>query len=310
MIQINALRCNKAVFGTGLVPCELKLKDFKSFIIVPNSWSVNVTSGTFDKEYVIAQIQAGIFVPFLNALEFTNNTPDVTTKEYQGGIMSVIRNGKPQYTFEYDNGIGWHKAAYSYNSFQGYSVLIVDSTGTIAAASSVDGTILTGFKLSMLNTGTYTPQVGDETAKTLISFQIANEEQFNRRMALITADEAGVDINSEIAGVIGVTITGTASVANGINVVVNAGNNTIFGIEGLTADNFRVRNAATNATLTIATVVAGTIPGTYKITTTPAPTLASNLIVDTYDSDADVTTALVGDSQLYRGLSEPIVVGA
>jgi len=308
MIQINALLCNKAVFGTGLVPCELKLKDFKSFIIVPNSWSVNVTSGTFDKEYVIAQIQAGIFVPFLNALEFTNNTPDVTTKEYQGGIMSVIRNGKPQYTFEYDNGIGWHKAAYSYNSFQGYSVLLVDSTGTIVAASSVDGTILTGFKLSMLNTGTYTPQVGDETAKTLISFQIANEEQFNRRMALITAEEAGVDINSEISGVIGVTITGTASVANGINVQVNAGNNTIFGIEGLTAANFRFTDTTTNTVLDIDSATPGTEPGSY-VFVMDDPLVATHTIkVETYDLTASVATALVGESQLYRGVSPAITV--
>jgi len=312
MIQINAVSCNKALFGTGLVPCELRLKDFKSFLIVPKSWSLNLLTGTFDKDYVVAQIQNGTFVPFLNTVEFLNNTPDPTTKEYQGGITAVIRNGKPQYSFEYDNGIGFHKAAYGYNSFQTYNVIIVDSAGTVAVAESADGLSVTGFALSMLNTRTYVPQVGDETAKTLIEFQISNEEQFNKRMALIPVDQSGVDINSELMGVVGVNIKGTASVANGFIVDVTAVNNTIFGIEALDENSFRIRNTITNTVLAIDTVVAGATPGNYKIETTTAPTLASTYVVETFDATATppTATALVGESQLYRGVSAPMIAVA
>lgn len=310
MIQINAVNCNKAVFGTGLVPCELRLKDFKTFIIVPNSWSLNVESDTFNGDYVVQKIQDGTFVPFLNTVEFLNNTPDPTTKEYQGGTTAVIRNGKPEYSFEYDNGIGFHKAAYGYNSFQMYSVIIVDSAGTVAVAESADGLSVRGFALSMLNTRTYVPQVGDETAKTLIEFQIANEEQFNRRMALITVDESGVDINTEVNGIIGVSITGTASVANGFNINVNAVNNANFGIEAFETGNFRIRNTATNAVLAIDSVAAGSTPGNYVLDATP--TLATSYVVETYDATATppVATALIGTSQLYRGVSAPIIAVA
>lgn len=312
MILINAVSCNKAVFGTGLVPCELRLKDFKSFIIVPKSWSLNLATDTFDGDYVISQIQNGTFVPFLNTVEFLNNTPDPTTKEYQGGITAVIRNGKPQYSFEYDNGIGFHKAAYGYNSFQSYNVVLVDSAGTVAVAESADGLSVTGFALSMLNTRTYVPQVGDETAKTLIEFQIANEEQFNKRMALIPVDQSGVDINSEVMGVVGVNITGASSVANGTQMIVTAGNNSIFGIQALAASNVRARNTVTNTVMPITSIAEGTIPGNYAVTFTTPPIAGVKFVFETYDATATppTATALVGNNQLYRGVSKEITVVA
>jgi len=313
MALINAVNCNKDNLGLGIVECEARLKDFKSFILVPKSWRLSIAElATLTYTQMVGFVQDDTWQPFLNAVEFVNNTPDPTTKEYTGGVMSVIRNGKPQYSFEFDNGIGFQKAAYSKNSFNQYNVLLVDSAGTLVGATSADGLSFIGLTASMVNTRTYVPQVGDETAKTLVEFQLSNEDQFNKRMALLTVDQTNVDINSELMGVIGVNITGTASVANGFVVDVTAVNNTIFGIEALDETNFRIRNTATNTVLAIDTVVAGANPGNYTIDTTTAPTLAATYVLETYDSTATppVNVALVGTNQLYKGVSAPMIAGA
>lgn len=308
MAYLNAINCNKEQFALGTVDCEPLLGEFSGFITVDSAWKIpvaDIISGSFGSEEVLALIQNGTFEPFLNSVEFTNNTPEATTKEYTGGIMKVIRNGKPQYRFEFDKGVGYHKAAYSRNSQTGKNVLLIDESGTLVGAYTGDGLNFTGFNMSMYNTNTYVPKTGDETPKTLIDIQLGNEAQFNTRMALLTVGQSGIDFNTDIYPIIGVSITGTASVASGFNVNVNAVNNTIYGIEALTADNFRIRNTVTNAVLAIDTVVAGATPGNYVIETTTPPTLAATYVVETYDATATppVNVALVGTNQFYKGVS-------
>lgn len=305
MAQINAVNCNKENLNLGIVQCEAMLKDFKSFILTPKTWKIPLAElETLDLATIVGFVQEDIWQPVLNSVEFLNNTPDPTTKEYTGGIMSVIRNGKPQYSFEFDNGIGFHKAAYSKNSFNQYNVLIIDSAGTIVGATTADGENFTGLSASMVNTRTYVPQVGDETAKTLIEFQLSNEEQFNKRMAIITVDQSGVDINSEILAVVGVTITGTAN-ATTATVQVNAVNNTIFGIQGLEAGDFSIVDTTTDSVVNITSVAEGTEPGSYVITAT---FVVGNVI--TISTAGANDTAIIGDNQLYRGVSAPITVTA
>lgn len=311
MALINALDCNKVDLNLGVTECELRLGEFRSFILVPKSWSIPVTElETMDLSYVVGLVQAGTWQPVLNSVEFTNNTPDPTTKEYTGGVMAVIRNGKPQYMFEFDNGIGFHKAAYSKNSFKLYNIILVDESGTLVGATNGDGTRFTGLSASMVNTRTYVPETGDETAKTLIEFQLDNEAQFNTRMALITVGQSGVDVNTDIMAIIDVAITGTAEAGDPIQVSVDGVGNTIRGIEGLGAGNFRVINTATNAVVTLTSVTEGATPGTYLLTPTTPTVAAQTLRVELYDTTAGVNVALVEPNQLYKGSSAIITVAS
>lgn len=306
MALINALDCNKVDLNLGLVDCEPRFGYIQSVILVPKPWSVPVTElETMDLDYVVGLVQAGTWQPILNVLQTTDNTPEPTTKEYTGGVMAVIRNGKPQYMVELDNSIGYHKALYSKNSFQRYNILLVDQNGTIMGATSADGTRFTGLLAGMVNTRTYTLQNGDETAKTNFEFQLISEAQFNSRMALISTGQSGVDINTDVNAITGVTITGTAEAGDPINVQVNGVNNTIFGIEGLGAGNFRVTNTATNAVVTLTSVTEGATEGSYLLTPTTPTVAAQNLKVELYDAVAGVNVAVVDVTQLYKGSTQP-----
>lgn len=314
MAQINALNCDKIYLGLGLGECEIFLKELSTLILVPKSWSIPVADlATFNLEKAIALVQNGTFDPFIDADEFVDNTPDPTNKEYSGGEIATIRNGKPQYSFEFNNGIGFHKAAYSRNSFKRYNALLVDQAGNIVGATSVDGTKFTGLSMGMFNTRTYRPVVGDNTAATIVEIQLNNEEQFNKQMAVLTVSSLGFDFNTEILAIQSVKISGIAEAGNPIGVLVTGANNTIYGIEGLDADNFRVINTATNAVVPITSVSAGISPGQYNITPTTPLVAAQTLRIEMFDATATppVDTALVdGTNALYKGTSEVITVAA
>lgn len=316
MIQGNAVDCNKNRKGTGLIDCLLKLKQYYSFLVVTDpNWRLNIATDTFDSEYIQSKIQDKTFIPFLQTLEFTNNTPDPTNKEYQGGDVAIIRNGKPAYMFEFDNGKNWHALAYAYNSFRAYGLLLVDKAGNVEGAHTLDGLYMKAYGLNYFNVRTYTPVTGDETAKTLIEFQIRNEEEFNTRPYIVSAGNVGMDINEDVFGVVAVNITavGAASVANGLTVDIMAGAlNNSFGIEGFLAANLRVRNITDDTVQAIGTVTAGAIPGRYTITFTPALTLADVIVVETYDATATppVAVAKLSVGEFYEGASAELTVGA
>ena len=146
MILFNQKNCLTERKNLGLPDCIIQEGRLTGKILVPKGWSIDLTSGEFNKDYVNEQIQLANFIPILGAVEVTNNTPEATTEEYQGGIISVVRNGLPQFAFKYLRG-GWKfsNALNTYNSFQAYDVLFVFSSGAIAGAKA--GNNLTGFDL-------------------------------------------------------------------------------------------------------------------------------------------------------------------
>jgi hypothetical protein len=314
MAIINAQNCNKTYLGLGLSDCELYLGEFRSVIAVPKGWSIPVSELVgMDLDYIVGLVQQQTFDPILNAIQFTDNTPDPTTQEYTGGVISVVRNGKPQYQFEFNNGVFFHKALYSRNAFKLYDVLLVDDSGTIVGATTVDGTRFTGLSASMFNTQTFRPKVGDTNPRTLLDIQLDNESQFNTRMALIVTAQSTVDVNTEINPITSVTITGTASAANDITVQVNYASNATKGVEGLVAANFRIRNLTTDAVVAITSVTESTVnKGEYLLEPTVALTATNVIVVEMYDATAipPVNVALIAPNILYKGESAEMTVSA
>lgn len=314
--QINTAACNKNQRGTGIPGCVLKLGAYNGFLLVTDpTWQLETdATESFNKEYIIEKVMDGTFVPFMGRLSFTDNTPDPTTQDYDGGITRTVRNGKPMYMFTYDNGKQWHEAASSYNSQSGLGVIFIDDAGTFDMASNLDKTLLMPYKLSDFNIQTYRPRVGDTNAATNITMQIANEVEYNERSVQISAETTGFDANTEINGIIDVSITGSGDISDGkITVkVVAKGQDTVngWGARGLTATDFRVVNNANDTEVTITSVVPNPlVPGEYAINATL--TGITSVTVSTYDAEFDVIVARVGTStQLFRGINNAIAIAA
>jgi len=312
MALINAVNCNKEFLGTGIGTCEVFLNnEMDGVIIVPKGWSLPVTANNvaLTLANVIGLVQATTFDPIIGAIEFTDNTGDATTQEYTGGITSVVRNAKPTYQLRFESGLGFHRAAYSKNSFNQRNVILVFG-GYLVGAYSPDGALFTGLSMSMFNTQTLRLPAGDTRMATLVDFQLSDEEQFNKRLAVLTPDMLGFDFSSQVQAIQNTTLTVVATAGDPIQVTVKSLNNTNYGIEALGVENFRVVNLTTNAVLAITSVEEGAIEGTYVLTMTVPLVQGANIRVELYDTDANVATALVGDNQLYKGQSATVIVAA
>jgi len=305
MVLYNQKDCLTTRKNLGLPDCILQEGRLTGFIMTPKGWAINLTTDTFDLEYVNEQIQLGNFIPVLGAVEATNNTPEATTEEYQGGVMSVVRNGLPNFTFKFLKG-GWKfaNALYSYNSFQAFDVLFVFSSGAVAGATN--GTTLSGFDLGMLNSGTYMFTDGNTSASVSVTMQLINETQFNRDVALLDASILDFNVNSDINPITDIVITGRADVsADKVYFKPTFDMNQSTTLGGIAIANLRVTIDGTATTIVALSLTYNSTTKEYEFEPTDAFTTSSSIVVQLYDSVNSVATAKIG-TRYYKGATASI----
>lgn len=305
MVLYNQKDCLTTRKNLGLPDCILQEGRLTGFIMTPKGWAINLTTDTFDLDYVNEQIQLGNFIPVLGAVEATNNTPEATTEEYQGGVMSVVRNGLPNFTFKFLKG-GWKfaNALYSYNSFQAFDVLFVFSSGAVAGATN--GTTLSGFDLGMLNSGTYMFTDGNTSASVSVTMQLINETQFNRDVALLDASVLDFNVNSDINPITDVVMTGRADVSEDkvyFKPTFDMNQSTTLG--GIAIANLRVTIDGTATTIVALSLTYDAPTKEWSFEPTDAFTTSSSIVVQLYDSVNNVATAKIG-TRYYKGATTAI----
>ena len=306
MVLYNQKDCLTTRKNLGLPDCILQEGRLTGFIMTPKGWAINLTTDTFDLEYVNEQIQLGNFIPVLGAVEATNNTPEATTEEYQGGVMSVVRNGLPNFTFKFLKG-GWKfaNALYSYNSFQAFDVLFVFSSGAVAGATN--GTTLSGFDLGMLNSGTYMFTDGNTSASVSVTMQLINETQFNRDVALLDASVLDFNVNSDINPITDIVMTGRADVsADKVYFKPTFDMNQSTTLGGIAIANLRVTIDGVASTIVALSLTYNSTTKEYEFEPTDAFTTSSSIVVQLYDSVNSVATAKIG-TRYYKGATSAIV---
>lgn len=306
MAILTGTDCTTSRLGSGLENCQPIEGLPNGFILTPKGWSLNKTTDTFDKAYVQEQCQLGNFIPLVGCFEMISETPDPVTQESQSGLMDVVRQGKPNFTCTYKNGLAFQKIAFSYNSYNQYDVLITYETGMIKCATSVDGTQIKGISVGMLNTNGYSENNGTNSASTILKFQVTNPFEYNQYVDLLT--DLDFDPTSELFGITDCVLTGTADASdNKAYVSVKWLHNEQFNILGLAVANFRLTIDGVADTITAVTYNSTT--GLYALTPTTALTASDVVVVQLYDASVPTATAKVGN-KLYRGTTPSITVVA
>ena len=307
---IGALDCKKNNYNVGTVSCEIFLKEFKTPILIKKGWRATVAAfQAFTEDDIVELIQTGVWIPLVGSKQFTNNTPDPTTEEYTGGIINVIRNGLPQYQWDFDKGVNFHRSLYGLNGSNNFDVAIVDKGGNLVFALSPDGLSVSGFDAGMTNTRTFMPPTGDTSSMTSFEIQLTNEDQFNRRLEVMTAENAPTDFNNlwAIVGVVLNIINTPAVGGTSLNVQVRSIGNRTYGVNSLDVTNFRLVNTTTNALVTPSAVTAQTGDGNYTLTV--AALTAGTYELRLYDLTLTVFVARPDDTiQLYAGSSKPFTI--
>jgi hypothetical protein len=305
MILINQKDCVTTRKNLGLPDCILQEGRLTGKILVPKGWSINLLTDVFDKDYVNEQIQLGNFVPILGAVEVTNNTPEATTEEYQGGVMSVVRNGLPQFTFKFLKG-GWKyaNALNTYNSQQAFDILFVFSTGAIAGATN--GTTFSGFDLGMLNTGTYMFTDGNTSASVSTTIQLINETQFNRDVAVLDRSSLDFDINTDVNPITDIYMVGRADVSEAkVYFKASFDMNRATNLGGIAIANLRCTINGVADTITALSLSYDSVSGEWSFTPTTTLTTSQSVVVQLYDAVNSVACAKIG-SRYYKGVTASI----
>lgn len=306
-VLINQKDCVTSRKNLGLPDCIIQEGRLTGFILTPKGWSIDLTTDVFDKDYVNEQIQLGNFIPVLGAVEAINNTPEATTEEYQGGVMSVVRNGLPQYSFKFLKG-GWKfaSALYTYNSFQAFDVLFVFSSGAIAGATN--GSSFTAFDLGMLNNGTYMFTDGSTSASVTCTMQLINEVQFNRDVAILDASVLDFAVNTDILPITDIVLTGTADASDNkvyVEAVYAINQSTKLG--GIASSNLKL--FVEGVADTIVSTTYNTLTGKYEIVPTATLGAGDKVVVQLYDSVAVTDVAKIG-TKYYKGATREILVAS
>jgi hypothetical protein len=302
---INQKDCLTTRKNLGFSDCVIEFGIVDGFILTPKGWSLDLTSLTFNKEYVNDQIQLGNFIPFLGAVEFLDNTPESTTEEYQGGIKKVVRKGLPEFAFKYIRG-GWKfaNALATWDSFQQYDMLLVSRGGNIAGVNS-QGNILSAFDLGMMDSGSFKHFDGAVSASVTVMLQLLNETQYNQEVAIL--DRSVLDFNptSEIFPVTDIVLKDVVADASDNKIAVKAvfamNQSSILG--GATSANFRVYVNGTSSA--IDTVVYNQLTSKYEISMVDPFASGNPIVVELYDTTNSVATAKIG-VRYYKGVSTSV----
>lgn len=303
MAILTGTDCATSRLGSGLENCQPIEGLPNGVILTPKGWSLDKTSGTFDKGYVQEQVQLGNFIPLVGCFEAVAETPDATTQESQSGLIEVVRQGKPVFTCTYKKGLAFQKIAYSFNSYQQYDALITYETGYIKCAESVDGTSIKGLSVGMLNTNGYTENNGTNSASTILKFQITDPFEYNQYVNLLT--DLDFNPNTELFGITDVNIDGRAVASPTVNKIYIKPtwlHNEQFTITGLSKVNLKVYLDGVADSI-VGAIVYDSNTKEYAIT----PTTILNdgeepysIVVELYDDVNDVACAKVGN-KFYRG---------
>jgi hypothetical protein len=304
MIKYNFKKCDGNQLGTALPECFAQLGYPIGFIRVPRNLSLDSENDALDLAYMTEQIQKQDFIPFVNSVNYTENTPEPTSQEFDSGAKLVVRNGKPEFVYDYINGKLWDGVAHSYNANNRGAVILAFDNGTLLMAES--NGMLSGFDLQMQNAASFKNRTGSEVAKTQITIQIQDEFGYNNNFAILTRDQLGFDVSNDLPQVMDVNLIPEDTAAGeSLNVAAVATLNSGSNILGLTDANFRL--VVNGAAGVISSVSFNDVTEKYVIGPTTPFAIGDVVYVELYDTAASISVANL-DNQLYKGKSKEITI--
>lgn len=145
----NLVSCGtSAVLGTGTKGCKQYLKKATSIWITPQGFKYDGTA-TLDETYAQLEQAEGNLIILKGIKTFTDNSSDDTIETLDDGTKQIATPGLYEFAVTFINGLAFHAALHSLNSFGSYDVVFVDRDGNLLGTKASDGS-LKGFSVGML----------------------------------------------------------------------------------------------------------------------------------------------------------------
>jgi hypothetical protein len=308
-IQINAYgNCESDLLGSATRSCDISsFGDPLGFPLFKKGFNILLNVANFSTAWTDG-IKAMDILPYLGIYDFTQDTPENERATSSTGIMSIIRSGKPQFSFSFNQGGCLHKSLYDKRGNGRWDFGIFFETGVLMALSA-DGLSIQGFDMSMFDVATWRIQQGTDPQTSTATVQLSNAAQFNTRFVFLTYEALGLDLSST-AGVIETNVdfvtlpvalgtTFTARVTSACN-----SDDVIPGLDLIT--NWRIAGTQATPKLAPSAVVYNTATGNYEFTVASA--FADGDTVQLILRDGAVDVAVDADDVLYKGKTELITI--
>lgn len=190
----NTIGCgSSSVLGTGTIGCKPFLNKTASIWLF-TSGTVIEGNTQFNLESVQALQAEGKLIILKGIENFTDNTPDNTTEEFESGIKKHVRKAKYEFTAQFSKGMYFNSVLDYLNSDGSYDCALVDVDGNVLGAKSLsDG--FRGFTLGMLQKTKLTWATDSTAQREGISFQLTVPKEVDRDYFFI--DRGTIDFDAE-----------------------------------------------------------------------------------------------------------------
>lgn len=303
--------CKDDVQGSGMRSCDIKtfgdavgivlFEKGQSWVIDPETEEADFSQATW-----VDKISSLASFPYFRIYDFEQNTPENEKATSSNGTMSVIRNGKPQFSFIFDKGSCFHKSLYSKSGKDRWDVGILFESG-ILLATDVSFSKLTGFDMGMLSVETYKFQQATDPEQTTAMIQLVDAIQFNQYHTFITWEQAGfnaLDYPGVYEAALKLQAT-PAALATEVNVFVTGACNTDDAILSLDTPEMWSLGGVQAAATTISAVAYNVEGGYYTLTLDVA--LAAGDTIKPKLGAAGATVAEDAAGNLFKGSVRTVV---
>jgi len=291
----NLVLCGlSAVLGTGTKGCKQFLKKATALWFVPDGFEFDGAE-TLDETYIKLLQAQGNLIALKGAKTFTDNSSEDVIETLEDGTKQVATLGMYEFALTFINGMAFHAALHSLNSFGSYNVLFVDRDGNILGTKSASGN-LKGFSLNMLQGMKLSFPSDSVGQKEGIGFQMSTRRELDSDYIYISADQLNGFQPQLVDGINEVVLAYDSVPADaGTTIVVKATlkqNQNVF--TGALTTDFLILKDGVTASQTVVEAPSGTNPFTITTTSTKA-----TKVPQLYDS-ANTRAIVALDDDLYK----------
>jgi hypothetical protein len=283
-----------AVLGTGTKGCKQFLKKANALWFVPDGFEFDGTQ-TLDETYAQLLQAQGNLIVLKGAKTFTDNSSEDIIETLEDGTKQVATLGLYEFALTFINGLAFHAALTSLNSFGSYNVLFVDRDGNILGTKADSGA-LKGFGLNMLQGMKLSFPTDSVGQKEGLTFQLSNRGELDTNYVYIQQTQLGSFYPQNLDGINEVVLAYSVAPADLATTIVTTAklkqNQQAF-VGAVTADFLLTNDGAT-----LANTTAESPDGTYTHT---VAALATNEVITTQLYDTVNSRAVIEkDNDLYK----------
>jgi len=288
---LNTITCGaSAVLGTGLKGCRPFFKKVTAIWLTPAGFEFDSTLA-FDEDYINTLKAAGNLIVIKGVRTFTDNSGEDNIDELEDGTKQVARLGLYEFALAFVNGLYYHSALHSLNSFGNYDVTFIDRDGNILATEAASGQ-MKGLTAGMIQGMKFSWATDTQGQREGLGVQLLERAELDSDFLLIQGSQLDFDAN-KVEGINEVKLEWTVAPADAATTVSIKATRKQDGaaFTGLAAANWLFKN---NGASEVVTGDDSATAGTYVLT---VGAMSTNDVIEAsiFDTGNIEVVTLVGD---------------